>query len=128
MSLVIDQAEDLRVFEQRLMECISSLQPDAFKWKVFMVVLCVWTFVTGLGWLTDSESNLSLVESLVYHKGFSMGVGALAFLLATSLYQKALAPQIVARRCRSVLKEYNMSCDDSGRLIVKRQRPNQSVQ
>ena len=48
MSLVIDQAEgrntrlrfpsdrrlaDLRVFEQRLMECISSLQPDAFKWK-----------------------------------------------------------------------------------------------
>ncbi|XP_062501501.1 nuclear envelope phosphatase-regulatory subunit 1-like [Corticium candelabrum] len=117
-----DPAEDLRAFEQRLVDCVAALQPEAFKWKVLLIVLIVWNVMTGLGWLVDANGNMGFLESLWHHKAFSCGLILLFVLLVTNQYQKALAPQIVMARCRSVLKEYNMSCDENGRLILKKQR------
>jgi hypothetical protein len=78
--------------------------------------------MAGLGWLMDANGNMGFLESLWDHKAFSCGLIALFFLLVTNQYQKALAPQIIMARCRSVLKEYNMSCDENGKLILKKQK------
>lgn len=67
---------DLRAFEQRLVDCVAALQPEAFKWKgrifrkdrnlsllflrfvVLLIVVIVWNVMTGLGWLMDARGSV----------------------------------------------------------------------
>lgn len=41
------------------------------------------------------------------------------FLFVMGIHKLVIAPQILTSRTRSVLSDFNMSCDDTGKLILK---------
>jgi len=47
-------------------------------------------------------------------------------LLLTGVHKKVIATSIITLRARQVLSDFNMSCDDSGKLIL-RPRPQQNT-
>lgn len=47
----------------------------------------------------------------------------LVILFIFGIHKLVIAPQIITSRMRSVLCDFNMSCDDTGKLILK-PRPN----
>ncbi|VBB25735.1 unnamed protein product [Acanthocheilonema viteae] len=64
--------------------------------------------------------KVTLVESLQNHLVFSACVPSLLFLFGfIGIHNRAVAPSIIASRCRSVLADFSLSCDDSGKLIVR---------
>ena len=114
------QAEDLKAFERRLVECISSLRPVANRWRLVLVVSLLFTLVTSWNWLVDQRTTqVSLVQSLLYHKLFVLSLVVLLGLLATGLHKRIAVQSVVVSRSKRVLQDFNMSCDDRGRLILK---------
>ncbi|XP_036603886.1 nuclear envelope phosphatase-regulatory subunit 1 isoform X2 [Trichosurus vulpecula] len=106
----LEQAEDLKAFERRLTEYISCLQPATGRWRT-----------TGAwNWLIDPETQkVSFFTSLWNHPFFTISCITLIGLFFAGIHKRVVAPSIIAARCRTVLAEYNMSCDDTGKLILK---------
>lgn len=44
-------------------------------------------------------------------------------LFMMGVHRRVIAPSIITQRARSVLGDFNMSCDDTGKLILKPTRP-----
>lgn len=40
-------------------------------------------------------------------------------LFMMGVHRRVIAPSIITQRARSVLSDFNMSCDDTGKLILK---------
>lgn len=84
-------------------------------------------FAVSIGawyWLTDPRTSIvPLLESLMLHPLFASSSVMLIILFCTGIHKKVIAPQIITSRTRSVLADFNLSIDDSGKLILK-QRPN----
>ncbi|XP_030313746.1 nuclear envelope phosphatase-regulatory subunit 1 isoform X2 [Calypte anna] len=137
----LDQAEDLKAFERRLTEYIACLQPATGRWRNFiciqnfrlhrkhselpnvqwklqgfMVILIVVSVCTATGawnWLIDPETQkVSFFTSLWNHPFFTISCITLIGLFFAGIHKRVVAPSIIAARCRTVLAEYNMSCDD----------------
>ncbi|XP_022646980.1 nuclear envelope phosphatase-regulatory subunit 1-like [Varroa jacobsoni] len=125
MTLEQTACEDLKAFERRLTEIVQFLQPPTTQWRALLafVVLCV---VSGANmWLFDPEtSRVSLSASLHSHWFFSLSVITLMALFACGVHRRVVMPAIIIQRARNVLEEFNMNCDDTGRLILK-PRPQQ---
>ncbi|VDK69823.1 unnamed protein product [Litomosoides sigmodontis] len=113
--------EDLRYFERRLTEVIQGMQPAATRWRLVLLVAFGCTLWSAYFWLKDpSIRTVTLVESLQNHLVFSACVPSLLFLFGCiGIHNRAVAPSIIASRCRSVLADFSLSCDDSGKLIVR---------
>uniref|UniRef100_A0A5S6QYS8 Transmembrane protein 188 n=1 Tax=Trichuris muris TaxID=70415 RepID=A0A5S6QYS8_TRIMR len=120
----MDACEDLKAFERRLMEVVSFMQPDAKRWRgVLTTMLCLLLF-SAYHWLLDSlTAEGRLIESLWNNKLFSFSVVFTVGLMLCGIHKRIVAPNIIVSRCRTVLAEYNMSCDDSGRLKLKPRPP-----
>lgn len=112
----------------------------------------MFTFFAGYRWVFDPRTAMiSLTDSFLNHPLFIMGFIVLgessavyvgvpvltvvltAFLsypvieFAFGVHKLVVAPHIITNRTRSVLSDFNMSCDDSGKLILK-PRPNMGNQ
>ncbi|KAM3175168.1 hypothetical protein ACTXT7_009042 [Hymenolepis weldensis] len=98
-SLYAEPTEDLKVFERRLKEIIDGLRPKAKLWRV--------KFLASLG----------------NHPCFVLSVFLMIVLFSCGVHKKVVLPNIIAQRTRSVLVEYNITCDNSGKLIIL-PRPN----
>lgn len=71
-------------------------------------------------WLIDPETQkVSFFTSLWNHPFFTISCITLIGLFFAGIHKRVVAPSIIAARCRTVLAEYNMSCDDTGKLILK---------
>lgn len=105
------------------------------------------SIITSIGawyWLTDPKTSVvPLTESLLNHPIFTCATFLLSklrppiqskdnannpiffsvLLFALGIHKLVIAPQILTSRTRSVLGDFNMSCDDTGKLILK-PRPN----
>lgn len=115
-----EQTEDLKAFERRLTEVINQLQPVAVRWRVFLVVVALCTVSGAWSWLTDPETiRVSFVQSLYNHPFFAISCLILFLLFLLGIHKRVVAPSIIASRCRHVLSDYNMSCDDTGKLILR---------
>ncbi|XP_025115214.1 nuclear envelope phosphatase-regulatory subunit 1-like [Pomacea canaliculata] len=115
-----EQTEDLKAFERRLTEVIDKLQPAARGWRLLLVVVSILTAVGAWAWLWDPRtSEVSFTQSLLYHPVFALSCFVLLLLFLCGIHKRVVAPSIIAARCRLVLAEYNMSCDDTGKLILK---------
>lgn len=136
----MDQADDLKAFERRMIEIVSSLQPSIWRWRVILLVLIVFTLVTCYVLITDDSSTksttvntssdnsfLSSLYSNVFHKKiyFSVSFALLVFAFLFGIHRKIFSSSIIIARFRYILADYNMSCDSDGRLILK-PRPNSS--
>uniref|UniRef100_A0A2K6GHE5 Nuclear envelope phosphatase-regulatory subunit 1 n=1 Tax=Propithecus coquereli TaxID=379532 RepID=A0A2K6GHE5_PROCO len=62
---------------------------------------------------------IRVFTSLWNHPFFTISCITLTGLFFAGIHKKVLAPSIIAARCQTVLAEYNMSCDDTGKLILK---------
>uniref|UniRef100_F1LC51 Transmembrane protein 188 n=1 Tax=Ascaris suum TaxID=6253 RepID=F1LC51_ASCSU len=113
--------EDLRYFERRLTEVIQSMHPSATRWRLVLLIAFCCTLWSAYFWLMDpSIRTVTLLESLQKHIIFSASVPSLLILFAyIGIHNRVVAPSIIASRCRSVLADFSLSCDDSGKLIVR---------
>lgn len=117
--------EDLKAFERRLTEIIACYQPQTKRWRILLLIAILTTSLTAFQWLTDPETkNVSFAESLHNHSFFTFNYIGLIILFIFGIHKKVVAPTIIVSRIRQVLENFNMSCDQSGRLILKRTNSN----
>uniref|UniRef100_A0A803YSW6 Nuclear envelope phosphatase-regulatory subunit 1 n=1 Tax=Meleagris gallopavo TaxID=9103 RepID=A0A803YSW6_MELGA len=92
-----------------------------FLLSVILIVVSVCTATGAWNWLIDPETQkVSFFTSLWNHPFFTISCITLIGLFFAGIHKRVVAPSIIAARCRTVLAEYNMSCDDlssSGRCF-----------
>ncbi|XP_075162333.1 CTD nuclear envelope phosphatase 1 regulatory subunit 2 isoform X3 [Haematobia irritans] len=115
--------EDLKAFERRLTEVVSSYKPSTVRWRIVLAVISLCTAIGAWYWLRDPRTSVvPLTESLLIHPVFTFATLTLILFLF-GIHKLVCAPQIITNRMRQVLSDFNMSCDDTGKLILK-PRPN----
>lgn len=113
--------EDLKAFERRLTEILACYQPQTKRWRIILSIATLSTSITAFQWLFDPETEkVSFIESLHNHLFFTINCIVLLVLFIFGIHRKVVAPTIIVSRIRSVLENFNMSCDHNGRLILKR--------
>lgn len=113
--------EDLKAFERRLTEILASYQPQTTRWRIILLIVTLSTSVSAFQWLLDPETgSVSFVQSLHNHIFFTLNCITLIILFIFGIHWKVVLPAIIVSRTRSVLENFNMSCDQNGRLILKR--------
>jgi len=119
-----EQTEDLKAFERRLTEVIASLQPPTGRWRIVLILTTICTATGAWNWLRDPNTmQITLLQSLLDHWMFTASVLILIMLFLAGIHKRVVAPSIIASRCRLVLEDYNMACDDTGKLILKPRPP-----
>jgi len=119
---------DLKAFERRLTEVITCLRPGTIRWRIILVVASICTAIGAWQWINDpltSASQVSFLDSLLNHIFFTMSSLILGLLFLTGIHKRVVAPAIITQRTRVVLADFNMSCDETGKLIL-RPRPTNS--
>uniref|UniRef100_A0A183BVG5 Transmembrane protein 188 n=1 Tax=Globodera pallida TaxID=36090 RepID=A0A183BVG5_GLOPA len=121
--------EDMLFFERRLTEVITGMQPKVRKWRVILFVLLLSTAYTAYYWVFDPALRfISFRESLAKHLMFTACISLLLiFFLFFGVHKRVVAPKIIALRCRCVLGDFCLSCDEHGKLIVRPAYPSSSV-
>lgn len=115
-----EQTEDLKAFEQRLIECVSHSKTRTKKWKALFMVMMSWlVFSLCLWWVDDTEYS-GYVEMMKGNKNLTLSCMVSFLLYLFGILDKCNASRIITSRCRRVLVDYNMSCDEQGKLILKR--------
>lgn len=113
--------EDLKAFERRLTEIIACYQPQTKRWRIILLIVTLSTSITAFNWLFDPETEkVSFVESLRNHIYFTFNCIILIVLFMFGIHRRVVAPTIIVSRIKSVLENFNMSCDQDGHLILKR--------
>ncbi|KAI5694564.1 nuclear envelope phosphatase-regulatory subunit 1 [Diaphorina citri] len=120
MSIEQTACEDLKAFERRLTEVIACSGPSTKRWRLVLAFISMCTAVGAFYWLTDPDtSNCSFCQSLWNHPFFAISSAILIILFLLGIHKRVIAPSIITSRARLVLTDFNMSCDDSGKLILK---------
>ncbi|KAF8570723.1 hypothetical protein P879_05326 [Paragonimus westermani] len=115
-----EPTEDLKAFERRLREIINGLHPKARLWRIILVMVTLVFLTTAYLWLTDSTTyQVGFLNSLKRHPQFVFSVATLTVLFLMGAHKKVILPSIIAYRSRLILAEYNMTCDNSGKLILR---------
>jgi len=139
----MDQSDDLKAFERRMIEIISSLQPSIWRWRLILIILILITFTTFCAlirnillslsssssiptttisnYLNNNKSYLSIFSSNLFRNEiyFSISFALLIFAFLFGIHRKIFASSIIISRFRYILADYNMSCDSKGRLTIK---------
>jgi len=116
----LDQTEDLKAYERRVVEIVSCLQPATYKWRVILIVFSVFTTIGAWMWLTDPKTfRESLLQSLYMHPTFTICATVLIILFFYGIHRRVVAPSIIVGRLQNVLEDFNMSCDENGRLLLR---------
>jgi len=114
-----DQTEDLKAFERRVVEYINALQPATTRWRIVLVVLALATTFGAWFWLMDPKTfREPFLSSLWTHPNFAVCAFLLILLFFNGIHKRVVAPSIVVGRLQTVLEDYNMSCDEKGRLLL----------
>ena len=120
MSLEQVACEDLKAFERRLTEIISSSQPAALRWRIVLLLVSVCVAIGACSWLGDpSTAEVSFLHSLTNHPFFSLSTALFFVLFLFGIHRRVVAPSIFVSRAREVLYDFAMDCDDTGKLILK---------
>ncbi|MCL4144533.1 UNVERIFIED_CONTAM: hypothetical protein GTU68_022551, partial [Idotea baltica] len=87
---------------------------------VLLVVVALSTIFGAWNWLGDPVTqSVSFIQSLFNQPFFTIAASILISLFFYGIHRKVVAPSIITSRTRSVLADFNMSCDDTGKLILK---------
>jgi len=115
-----DVIADLKAFERRLTEVIAHLQPSTIRWRIVLLVVSI-CVATGAGqWLMDPITRIvPLSQSLMNHPFFLLATIMLIIIFMLGVHRRVVASSIITSRAREVLCHFNMSCDDTGKLILK---------
>merc|ERR1711936_1442603 len=82
MSLEQVACEDLKAFERRLTEIISSAHPSAIRWRILLLVTSLCVAVGAVYWLGDPDTaEVPFFASLMNHPFFSLSALFIIILL-----------------------------------------------
>ena len=134
-DLTDDQLEDLKAFERRMIEVVSSLQPSIWRWRFILFLLIFLTLLTFYALIVeiffgyrvesksanDSDTPRSSFSAIFFRREtyFSISLCLLFSAFLFGIHRKIFASSIIVARFRYVLTDYNMSCDSHGRLIMR---------
>ncbi|CAH1179516.1 unnamed protein product [Phaedon cochleariae] len=122
-----EQGEDLKAFERRLTEVIACLHPSTTRWRIVLLAVSVCVATGASQWILDPETRIvSLSQSLTNHPFFILSTIILVTILLLGVHKRVIAASIITSRTREVLGDFNMSCDDTGKLIL-RPRPTHNI-
>jgi hypothetical protein len=112
---------DLLLFEHRMTEVISHWKPTARRWRAILFGVFACTIYSSYYWIIDPSIRfVSLWESLSNHPLFTLSFLLLTLLfIVCGVHKRVIAAKIIAARCRTVLADFSLSCDESGKLIVR---------
>ncbi|XP_066148017.1 nuclear envelope phosphatase-regulatory subunit 1-like isoform X1 [Euwallacea fornicatus] len=111
---------DLKAFERRLTEVIACLHPSTTRWRIVLAVVSICVATGGSQWIFDPETRVvSLSQSLTNHLFFILSTVILIIILLLGVHKRVIAGSIITSRAREVLRDFNMSCDDTGKLILR---------
>jgi len=119
---------DLKAFERRLTEVITCLRPGTIRWRITLVVVSACTAIGAWQWINDpltSSTQVTFLDSLFNHIFFLLSSIILGLLFLTGIHKRVVATTIITKRTKIVLADFNMSCDETGKLIL-RPRPSTS--
>lgn len=120
MSLEQVACEDLKAFERRLTEIVSSSQPAALRWRIVLLLVSICVAIGACSWLGDPvTAEVSFFHSLTIHPFFSLSTLLFVVLFLFGIHRRVVAPSIFVSRAREVLYDFAMDCDDTGKLILK---------
>lgn len=120
MSELPNANEDLKAFERRLTEILACCQASTKRWRIIFLIMTITTSFTAFQWLNDPRTKeVKFLQSLHNHTLFTYNCIVLFVLFIFGIHKRVVAPAIEVSRIRSVLEDFNMSCDYSGRLILK---------
>jgi len=112
--------DDLKAFERRLTEIISSAQPSAMRWRIVLLIASVCVAIGAVYWLGDPKTaEVSFQASLYNHPFFTLSSIATLLLFLAGVHRRIVSPSIFVSRGREVLADLSMDCDDTGKLILK---------
>jgi len=112
--------EDLKAFERRLTEIISSAQPSAIRWRIVLLLASICVAVGAVYWLGDPKTaEVSFQASLYNHPFFTLSSMMTLGLFFAGVHRRIVAPSIFVSRARDVLADLSMDCDETGKLILK---------
>ncbi|CAH0546242.1 unnamed protein product [Brassicogethes aeneus] len=115
-----DIIADLKAFERRLTEVIACLHPSTTRWRIVLVTVSICVATGASQWILDPETRIvSLSQSLINHPFFILSTLILILILFLGVHKRVIAASIITSRTREVLSDFNMSCDDTGKLILK---------
>lgn len=120
-SMAPSEVSDMLFFERRLCEVISHMQPTAVRWRVALAFVFSCTVYSSYFWIIDPSIRfISLWESLSKHPLFTASfVMLMVLFFIFGIHKRVIAPKIIAARCRTVLADFCLSCDENGKLIVR---------
>ncbi|GAB6026908.1 Nuclear envelope phosphatase-regulatory subunit 1 [Chamberlinius hualienensis] len=120
MSLEQTACEDLKAFERRLTEIVASIQPSTYRWRIILMTVAACTIFGAWRWLSDAITyQVTFLQSLLNHPFFTISSLILFSLFLAGIHKRVVAPSIITSRVRQVLQDFNMSCDNNGKLILK---------
>ncbi|PBC30055.1 Transmembrane protein [Apis cerana cerana] len=115
--------KELDNFEEKnpnVMQTQEKSGPVFDELGVLLGFISVCTAVGAWHWLTDPNTPaVSFTQSLCNHPFFAIASIILVILFMMGVHRRVIAPSIITQRARSVLSNFNMSCDDTGKLILK---------
>ncbi|EDW70197.1 nuclear envelope phosphatase-regulatory subunit 1 homolog [Drosophila novamexicana] len=113
--------EDLKAFERRLTEVVSSYRPSTFRWRIILSALSVCTAISAWYWLRDPRTTVvPLTESLWIHPIFTVATVTLIVLFILGIQKLVVAPSIITSRTRTVLTDFALDLEPhTGKLILK---------
>merc|ERR1712029_499805 len=87
--------EDLKAFERRLTEIISSAQPSAIRWRIVLLLASICVAVGAVYWLGDPKTaEVSFQASLYNHPFFTLSSVMTLGLLFAGVHRRIVAPSI----------------------------------
>ncbi|UJR29049.1 hypothetical protein I4U23_010264 [Adineta vaga] len=145
----MDPADDLKAFERRMIEIISTVQPSTWRWRILLFILILTNLITFSNLISHlmyssfakssitttsteffstqiidvnhSKSYFSIFLSNILRNdiSFVISFSLLLFAFLYGIHNKISTSSTIITRIRSILADYNMSCDSDGRLILK---------
>ena len=112
---------DLQAFERRITKAVQYLEPKSYRWRILLTLSVLFVLVSGYSFITNIQlgSDFSVIMALYENKIFGLALVFLGLLVVTGAHKRANTSAIVLARNRLVLLEYNLSCNDKGKLIIK---------
>ena len=110
---------DLKAFERRLTEVVTSMKPKAVMWRWIFSIISLFAAYGAFQWVSDPVTfQVPFTTSLYNHLFFTTTFLSFVFLMLYGILHKMFASRKIIERVRSVLSDFNMSCDENGRLIL----------
>lgn len=96
-------------------------------WRWIFSIISVFAAYGAFQWVSDPVTfQVPFTTSLYNHLFFTTMFLSFMFLMLYGILHKMFASRKIVDRVRSVLTDFNMSCDENGRLILNA-RPLNSI-